>query len=344
MLLPAIQVDFASKVPLYKQLMRQFENAIHGGSLSAGEQIPSMNDLSAATGISKETVKKTYGLLRDEGLIVPRQGKGFYVADLSAAARPLVLVLFDRFSVYKQTLFNSFVETLGGRAEISILMHNQRLDLFERCLDLSLDQFDYYLVSPHFPLDAESQRKAVKLISRIPYPKLILLERLQPAFEGNFGAVYQDYENDIYKGLSQGLDRFGETSALKVISVPTCLYAGLIRKGVIRFCREHGIPVEFLAGPPAAVSKGDTYLFLSCQLDVGLVDLVRRIRSQGLEVGTDVRIISLNEWDMNELILGGLTTVSTDYRQMGRLAAEMILERHLSKIHCDFRMTPRSTF
>ena len=47
---------------------------------------------------------------------------------------------------------------------------------------------------------------------------------------------------------------------------------------------------------------------------------------------------------MNELILGGLTTVSADFRQMGRYAAEMILNRRMDKIHCDFRMTRRSTF
>ena len=74
-MIPSIQVDPGSKTPLYKQLMRQFENAIHGGSLSAGELLPSMNDLSASTGISKETVKKTYGLLREKRLIVPKQGK-----------------------------------------------------------------------------------------------------------------------------------------------------------------------------------------------------------------------------------------------------------------------------
>ena len=43
-------------------------------------------------------------------------------------------------------------------------------------------------------------------------------------------------------------------------------------------------------------------------------------------------------------VLGGLTTISTDFREMGRLAARMILDRKPSKIHCPFRMTRRSTF
>ena len=343
-MIPTIQVDPGSKTPLYKQLLHQFETAIHDGSLVTGELLPSMNDLSASTGISKETVKKTYGLLREKRLIVPKQGKGFYVADLSASARPQVLVLFDKLSIYKQVLSNCFAQQLGDRADLTVLMHNQNLDLFEYYLDTYLDQFDYYVITPHFPLDAPSQQRAVKLISRIPNPKLILVDRLQPGYAGNFGAVYQDFENDIYYGLTQGLNRRMETSALKVITLPTSLYGSHIRKGIERFCTEHAEPVEFLTGVPDNVAKGETYIILNSQLDAGLVDLTRRIQAQGLRIGGDVRIISYNEFDMNELVLGGLTTVSTDFQQMGRLAADMILDKRLSKVHCDFRMTRRNTF
>ena len=42
--------------------------------------------------------------------------------------------------------------------------------------------------------------------------------------------------------------------------------------------------------------------------------------------------------------LGGLTTVSTDFDQMGRMAARMILDHSFRKIHCPFRMTRRNTF
>ena len=43
-------------------------------------------------------------------------------------------------------------------------------------------------------------------------------------------------------------------------------------------------------------------------------------------------------------MLGGLTTISADFRQMGRLAGEMILDKKPAKIHCDFHLTRRSTF
>ena len=216
--------------------------------------------------------------------------------------------------------------------------------MLEYYLDTYLDQYEYYVITPHFPLDEDSQRRITKQLNRIPYRKLIMLDRLQPNFPGNFGAVYQDFENDIYYGLMEGLDTRPRASVIRVITLPQSLYGASIRKGVERFSRESSIPVEFLTEAPDEIHSGETFLVLNSQLDDGLVQLVRKIQSAGLQIGKDVRIISYNESDMNELVLGGLTTVSADFRAMGRLAAEMILSHQLSKKHCPFHMKRRQTF
>ena len=339
------KIDTTGKEPIYRQLVTQVERSLHDGRLQAGEQIPSMNELAAELDISRETVKKAYGILVDKNLIVPKQGKGFYAADLQSAGRPQVLVIFDKFSVYKQILFNAFAESLSGKAEVTIVNHDQSLDLLEYYLDNNLDHFDYYVVTPHFPLDGASQARAVKQLARIPNRKLLMLDRLQPGFPGNqFGAVYQDFENDIYEGLVQGLAISQPIRTLRVITLPTSLYGSCICKGVDRFTRERDIPVEYLQSAPETIHTGDTFLVLNSQLDAGLVSLAHVIRAAGLQIGKDVRIISYNESEMNELVLGGLTTVSTDFSLMGRMAAEMILKRNMEKIHCPFRMNKRFTF
>lgn len=338
-------IDTNGKESIYKQLVTQVERAIHDGRLQAGEQIPSMNELAKALHISRETVKKAYGILVEKNLIIPKQGKGFYAADLDSVGRSQVLVIFDKFSVYKQIMFNAFAEAVSSKAEVTIVNHNQSLDLLEYYLDNNLDHFDYYVVTPHFPLDEASQARAVKQLSRIPNRKLIMLDRLQPDYPGNnYGAVYQDFENDIYDGLSQGLLMSRKISNLRVITLPSSLYGTCIHRGIDRFTREHDIPVEYLHSAPEDIRPGDTFLVLNSQLDAGLVALARVIRTAGLRIGEDVHIISYNESEMNELVLGGLTTVSTDFALMGRMAARMILNRHMEKIHCPFRMLKRFTF
>lgn len=338
------RINAAGKEPIYKALVEQADLAIHDGTIKAGEMLPSMNELAARLNISRETVKKAYGILTDRGLIVPMHGKGFFAADISERAIPQVLVIFDKLSVYKQLLFNAFSERLKDAAQTVILTHNQSVDLLEYYLDNNLDRFDYYVVMPHFPLDDATQQKALKQLSRIPHRKLILLDHLQPGFIGNFGAVYQDFENDIYNGLSQGNGALLQTRRLRVITLPSSLYGRSIRKGVERFVAQNKLPVQFLTQAPEDISPGDTFLVLNSQLDTGLVALARKIQAAGLSIGSDVRIISYNESDMNELILGGLTTVSTDFRQMGLEAADMILSRRLQIVHNPFKMIRRSTF
>ena len=338
-----IVLEPGSKAPIYKQLVEQFEEAIRSGKLPAGEQIPSMNDFAVKMGISKETVKKTYGILREKGLLIPQQGKGFYVAEADDRSKPRVLVLFDKLSIYKEVLYNSLVEELGEGADITILTHNQNLDLFTYYLDTCLDKFDYYVISPHFPLDEKSQALATKLISRVPNRKLIMVDHWLQSYTGNYGAVYQDFENDIYEGLKQGLDKLQGTS-LKVIILPSSLYGPMICKGVDRFCLEYGIPLEYMNAAPEHINENETYLVINSQLDSGLAALARRIKAQNLEVGKDVFIISYNEFDLNEVVLNGLTTVSTDFKQMGKTVATMILNRKSWKVHCEFNMTRRGTF
>lgn len=338
-----INLETGSKNPIYKQLVDQFEDAIRSGALKPGEQVPSMNDFALQLGISKETVKKTYVILREKGLLIPQQGKGFYVAEASNASKPRVLVLFDKLSIYKEVLYNSLAEELGDKADLTILTHNQNLDLFTYYLDNALDRYDYYVISPHFPLDEKSQAAAMKLISRVPNRKLIMVDHWMQNYTGNYGAVYQDFENDVYDGLKQGLDKLAGTS-LKVITLPSSLYGPMICKGVERFCLEFGIPVEYMTAAPDHINENETYLVINSQLDAGLAALARRIREQNLEVGKDVFIISYNEFDLNEVVLNGLTTISTDFKQMGHTAAMMILNRKSWKVHCDFKMTRRGTF
>lgn len=338
------KLDQSGGVPVYKQLIRQFESLIKSGSLKSGELVPSMNELSQELDISKETVKKAYSILRDRGYLEPHQGKGFYIKETDGTKRTTVLILFDKMSIYKQTILNTFLSCVGENVEATILIHNQSLDLYEYYLNLYLDQFDYYIVTPHFDLSPESQKEMLRLTSLIPNRKLIVLDYLPTGLRGNFGAVYQDFENDAYDGLFDGLQKFMKNKTLDVVTLPTSLYGEMIRKAVERFCKDNGIEVRSHTKPPKTIQKNSTYLLLSSQMDSGISDLADNISANHLRIGKDVFIISYNEFPFNKVILGGLTTISTDFDQMGRLAARMVLEKTMFKQRCDFRMIKRATF
>lgn len=338
-------INSAISIPVYKQVISQVEQKIITGEYSSGDLLPSMNELAAELDVSKETIKKAYSILRDRGVIEPRQGKGFYVCGTDNE-RPLrILLLFDKLSSYKQVLFQSFIEKIGDDSEITIRIHNQNLDVFEFFIDQALDLFDYYVVTPHFPSDSVSQKRMIKLLKRFPNRKLILLDRMVEELPGNFGAVYQDFTNDIADALYEGLDKLKSFSKLNVVTMSNSLYSSNIKVAVQKFCDDTGLSVEFHTGVSNdIIRKNEVYLLLNSQHDIGLISLSRAAMEKGLKIGDDISLISYNDSPLNEIILNGLTTVSTDFVQMGQIAADMILNKNLHKVRCDFRLIKRSTF
>jgi len=338
-------INTAVSIPVYKQVISQVEQKIISGEYAPGYQLPSMNELAADLDISKETIKKAYAILRDKGVIEPHQGKGFYVKGLEEE-RPLrILLLFDKLSSYKHVLFQSFIDKIGNNAEVTIRIHNQNLDVFEFFIDEDVDHFDYYVVAPHFPLDASTQKRMLKLLKRIPNRKLILVDKNIPDLPGNYGAVYQDFSNDIAIALGEGLDKLKLFSRLNVVIMPNSLYSHRIRQSIEAFSEQNGLPVQFHHGVSEdIVRQNEVYLMINSQHDAGLLEFSRIASRLSLTIGKDISVISYNDSPINEIILNGLTAVSTDFKQMGELAAQMILDRNLSKIKCDFRLIRRATF
>ncbi|TDD99917.1 PLP-dependent aminotransferase family protein [Jiangella asiatica] len=65
---------------LFRQLAERFRQLIHAGDIPNGVRIPSERAIASALGVSRSTVVTAMDQLRDEGLIVSRQGAGTYVS------------------------------------------------------------------------------------------------------------------------------------------------------------------------------------------------------------------------------------------------------------------------
>ena len=75
--------------PPYVQVANALRDAITSGTLRPGEKLPSGSDLAERYGVARMTVQNAVRLLRDEGLVVSRQGSGVFVR--SRAERPVGL-------------------------------------------------------------------------------------------------------------------------------------------------------------------------------------------------------------------------------------------------------------
>jgi len=86
-----LQVDPASRLPIYRQLAAQIREAVARGRLRPEEKLPSVRDLSRQLVINPNTVARVYTELEREGVLNTRPGLGVFVAqpgnDLTKRAR-----------------------------------------------------------------------------------------------------------------------------------------------------------------------------------------------------------------------------------------------------------------
>ena len=71
-----IRIDELSDVPIYQQIRNQIVMGISDGSLSPGEQLPTVRALALELGINIMTVSKAYQQLKLEGYIMTDRKNG----------------------------------------------------------------------------------------------------------------------------------------------------------------------------------------------------------------------------------------------------------------------------
>jgi len=78
-------------------------------------------------------------------------------------------------------------------------------------------------------------------------------------------------------------------------------------------------------------------------MEEDLVTLIERLIMTKHKVGKDIGIISYNETPVKKIILKGISTVSTDFRKMGEMAANLLLENHKYHLEVPFNIIVRDS-
>ena len=108
-------VDKADPIDLYQQVAAELRRAIAEGEASPGERLPPAKDLAAVLDVNTNTVLRALRLLRDEGLLEFRRGRGVSVAGTpersAVVERARELVEFARRHGYR---IDELVEIIQG--------------------------------------------------------------------------------------------------------------------------------------------------------------------------------------------------------------------------------------
>lgn len=79
-----IRIDAASDVSLFEQVAASIRTDMAAGQLRPDDKLPSARDVAESLGVNLHTVLRAYQVLRDEGLVDMRRGRGAVVTRAAA--------------------------------------------------------------------------------------------------------------------------------------------------------------------------------------------------------------------------------------------------------------------
>jgi GntR family transcriptional regulator len=112
-----VKIDRQEPTELFEQVAAEIRRAIADGEAKPGERLPPARDLAAVLGVNTNTVLRSLRLLRDEGLLEFRRGRGITVAGTpekgAVIARARELVRFTRQQGYRRDELIQLIEEIA---------------------------------------------------------------------------------------------------------------------------------------------------------------------------------------------------------------------------------------
>jgi len=317
-----IQIDDSLGVPKYRQIINSIYTAISIGELKLGDKIPSLNQICTEFELSRDTVMVAFNELKAKGIINSIPGKGYYINSIEINVDQKIFLLFDELNAFKEDLYTAFLNSLDNKSTVDIYFHHFNYQVFKDLISESAGKYTSYVIMPAtFDYSAD-------IIGKLPKDKVYILDRLKDDLV-DYPVVYQDFEQDVYDALNEGLELLQKYNNLIMIYPGGKEPEGRML-GFQRFCKEKGFKSEIVRNVSTKEMKsGEAYFVPS---DRNLVRLVKMATEKNLELGRDVGIVSFNDTVLKEVVAGGITIISTDFQLMGQTLARMIQERSSEKI------------
>lgn len=317
--LPARFNDSAGQTKV-QQLVHYITESISSGKLKMGDILPSVNQFSSETGYSRDTVFKAYRILKKRSIIESAPTKGYYVASES----PRVFMLLDDFSAFKEQLYNAFRQNLPETYSVDLWFHHYNPEVFRQLVQNSLGRYSMYVVM-------NIDNKGIDpILDKIDSNKLLVLDMGNPGKNQNY--LLQNFDQALVDCLTEGLPFFKRYNEFILIySEKKTPHPVETVNAFNRFCQLNGLKGRVTDRfTEQQMTAGQVFLIIR---DDELVEIIKMCLRKGFHPGNEIGIISYNDTPMKEIVEGGVTVISTDFRKMGELAAGFVKNKQkLQKI------------
>lgn len=331
-----IQFEDDSITPKYRQIIGAIQLKINAGELKKGDRLPSLNQWTKQYGLSQDTVLMAYNDLKSKGIIMSQVGKGYFVQSEKSDYQHKVLLVFDRLTAYKEELYDSFKAALKKDGIEQIFFHHNNPKMFQTIIDGAIGEYSEYVI---MPLDSPGSDL---FITKLPQNKVFILDQGRKKYKNSYPYVCQDFERDIYRMLKKNAALVSKYKRMILVIRNLKSHYKEIATGFRDFCKQHPIDFEVASEIKSfEIRQFDAFVVVD---DRDLEFLVRYSIDKQMVLGSDLGIVSYNETPLKGIVASGITTITTDFSQMGQSMAEMILYHQNLKIDNPFIINLRNSF
>ncbi|AUP80479.1 GntR family transcriptional regulator [Flavivirga eckloniae] len=325
-------IDLNSDIPKYQQLVNAINDALANNTMLVGDMLPSVNSICKDYKLSRDTVFKSYTILKDQKVIDSVPNKGYYVANVTRK----VLLVLDTFKAYKEVLYHAFINNLPDNVITDVQFHHYNIENFKTILNNSKGKYYKYVVMGF------NNEEVPKVLDGFRNEKLLLIDwNIHSKKDNNF--VCQDFGDSFFEAL-QGANTLFEKYKEIYFVFPEYTYHPVEAIAHFeKYCKTLQFKYKVInikSLKHFKIEKNIAYISVS---DRFLGKFLEECRNNDLEPGIDVGFLSYNETPMKKFIYKGISVVSTDFKALGEKAAEFIYKNEPLQVFIPTNLTLRES-
>jgi GntR family transcriptional regulator of arabinose operon len=327
----------------YQELKESFIRSIREGRFAYNDRIPSEPELMLRYKLSRNTIRQAMKELESDGYLYRIRGKGTFVKTICPEiSKKIALIIFNtEYATHPLVaqMIRGIDEVLSKNGFMLDILASHR-DGQEADICKLANNYAGFLIGS-WQLDKNIIKTMVH--KNIPH---IFVKNYFPGMKKN--AVLIDFEK-AGSLITEHLAGLGHKNIALLYAGEEITISRDFKTGVISTCLENGIKmrrentidigftcdrvnkaIDFL------VELDDQVSAIVTMDDDIAVATIRRLGKKGLKVPEDISVTGCNDMPIASLVSPALTTVSIPINELGRKAAEILLQR-LSGENGDFK-------
>jgi len=308
-----------AEIPSYSKHDRFVQgiiNAIDEKIVGQDEMLPSVNKLIKELGFSRETIVKGYKDLISRGIVEAKNRLGYFVGNGNTGQTLNVALLMYNLDTFEEQFYRNFRHELGQNVQLTTYFHHGNIEIFETILLQIKGKYGMHVVAP-IP-----HPRTKELLETIPRNKFLMFDRYEQ-LDGEFNHITQEFGDASYVIFSKLAPKIKQYDEFVFYHSQSSLDPKEIVASFKKFLKDFEIngriEEEYV---PGSVEKGKVYFTLD---NFALWQIMRDCKTKKLKPGKDLGVLSHNDEPAKEII--GITTFSSDFSQMGKIAGEAVLSK-----------------